>query len=175
MRQGVNPLPEPPLPCSAMGDDVTIEVGDPNDPDIGPLLDAHESEMLQRYGAGPGAADRDPTIPEQFTAAGGGVFLVARRSGTFVAIGGMRNRGPGVVEIKRMYVIPEARGRGIGRRLLEALQTWAQETRVTRIVLETGTKQPEACSLYESAGFSRIEPYGVWRDSPDSICYEKAL
>lgn len=155
--------------------EVTIAAGDPAAPGVAALLEAHEREMNLRYG-GPGEpSGKDPTIPAQFTPAEGGTFLVARHQGTIAGIAGMRIYEHRVGEIKRMYVIPGSRGRGIGRRLLAALETWAVENGLSRIILETGTAQPEACALYESAGFTPIVPYGVWKDSPDSICYEKAV
>ena len=74
-----------------------------------------------------------------------------------------------------MFVRPEWRGRGISRTILKALEDRAVELGYDRVILESGTEQPEACRLYETSDYSRIEPYGVWKDSPDSICYEKSL
>lgn len=158
-----------------MTEDVTIAADDPTAPDVQALLVAHEREMSVRYGGTGEPSGKDPTVHEQFTDARGGIFVVARRDRRAIAIAGVRTYADGVAEIKRMYVVPDHRGRGLGRRMLAALERWAHEEGFERIILETGTAQPEACSLYESEGFSRIEPYGVWRDSPDSICYEKEL
>jgi ribosomal protein S18 acetylase RimI-like enzyme len=80
-----------------------------------------------------------------------------------------------VGEIKRMYVEPAFRGRGIGRRILAALEERGREAGYKRMWLETGTSQPEAVSLYEAAGYRRIAPYGFYRFDPRSLCYEKVL
>jgi GNAT superfamily N-acetyltransferase len=80
-----------------------------------------------------------------------------------------------VGEIKRMYVEPEARGKGVGRTILRALQQCARESGYSALRLETGARQPEAIALYESEGYLPIEPYGCYRDSPLSRCFEKHL
>jgi GNAT superfamily N-acetyltransferase len=83
--------------------------------------------------------------------------------------------GDGDAEIKRMLVVEAARGLGFGRRLAEALEEAARELGATRLVLETGIRQPEAIGLYESAGFERIEPFGEYVGSAFSVCMAKAL
>jgi GNAT superfamily N-acetyltransferase len=69
---------------------------------------------------------------------------------------------PSLAEIKRMYVDPAHRGRGLSRVVLQALVGFAREQGFDRVALETGEKQPEAIGLYESAGFVRVGPYGEW-------------
>ncbi|MGH9027526.1 MAG: GNAT family N-acetyltransferase, partial [Acidimicrobiia bacterium] len=78
-------------------------------------------------------------------------------------------------EIKRMYVAPEARGRGVGQAILVALEGEASKLGYRRLVLETGTKQPEAIALYQRSGYGLIEPYGVYKDSPMSRSFAKDL
>jgi len=102
-------------------------------------------------------------------------FLVARWQEQPIACGAFRPMDSGVAEIKRMYVEPAYRGRGIGRRILQALEERARQAGYVKIKLETGTAQPEAVGLYESAGYQRIPPYGFYRDDPRSICFEKVL
>ncbi len=80
-----------------------------------------------------------------------------------------------VAEIKRMFVTPAARGHGVGRVLLRALEAEARRLGVNRLVLETGTRQPEALGLYETAGFSTISPFGEYVGSPLSVCMAKDL
>jgi GNAT superfamily N-acetyltransferase len=82
---------------------------------------------------------------------------------------------PDAAEIKRMYVRPEARGRGISRSLLVALEDRARALGYERLVLETGTQQPEAMALYESEGYRSVAPFGAYRASPLSRCYERSL
>ncbi len=74
-----------------------------------------------------------------------------------------------------MFVRSEERGRGIGRALLAALEAEARRLGLTRLVLETGVRQLEAIALYESAGFSRIPPFGEYVGSPLSVCMVKAV
>lgn len=81
----------------------------------------------------------------------------------------------GAAEIKRMYVRPEARGRGISRTMLGALEDAARGLGYARIVLESGVAQPEAMALYESEGYTPVEAFGAYRASPLSRCYERHL
>jgi GNAT superfamily N-acetyltransferase len=74
-----------------------------------------------------------------------------------------------------MYVVPEARGRGLGRRLLEELEAAARGLGYTSLVLETGDRQPEALGLYASAGFERIPCYPPYDSRELSLCFEKRL
>jgi GNAT superfamily N-acetyltransferase len=80
-----------------------------------------------------------------------------------------------VAEVKRMYVHPAHRGRGIGRAILSKLESLARLYGYTTMRLETGVRQPEAIHLYESAGFLRIPCYYPYSDSPLSVCYEKFI
>jgi GNAT superfamily N-acetyltransferase len=140
------------------------------------LLRDLETELVRRYRGTPGEgyADVDPTHPEHFTPPDG-TFLVARSNGRAVGCGGIRRVDERTAEIKRMYVVPDHRGNGIARAVLAELERWAGAAGYERIILESGTAQPDACALYESSGYERIEPYGVWKDSPESICYDKYL
>jgi GNAT superfamily N-acetyltransferase len=106
-----------------------------------------------------------------------GVFLVARIDGKAVGCGGLRplpgRDGSG--EIKRMYVSREARGAGVGRALLAEFEARGPTFGFRVLRLETGDAQPEAVSLYETAGWSRIASYGRYADAPSSICFAKEL
>lgn len=88
--------------------------------------------------------------------------------------------GP-VLEIKRVFVHPDYRGLGLSRHLMnrvtEEAYTFARENDLTslQLILETGTKQPEAMSLYSSLGYEQIKNYGEWQDDPLSRCYELPL
>ena len=104
-----------------------------------------------------------------------GTFLVAYEAGAAVGCGGVRRYDATTGEIKRMYVRPDARGRGISRALLKELEAAAERIGYLALVLETGLRQPEAIGLYESAGYARIANYGFFRDEPVSVCYRKDL
>jgi GNAT superfamily N-acetyltransferase len=89
----------------------------------------------------------------------GAFVVVFDDDGTPVAGGGLKRLGDGLAEIKRMYVIPAARGRGIARTLLSALEHAARELGYVRVRLDTGARQPHAQRLYESAGYVAIDNY----------------
>jgi GNAT superfamily N-acetyltransferase len=106
---------------------------------------------------------------------GRGAFLLAVRRGRPVGCGAIRRLDEHTAEIKRMYVAPEARGAGVGRAVLRALEGEARQLGVTRIVLETGERQLRALALYESSGFVQIPAWGEYVGSPVSVCMEKRL
>src|SRR6266487_888710 len=107
---------------------------------------------------------------------GRGAFLVIYQDGTPVGCGALRLLEPGTAELKRMYVAPAARGAGLGRRLLLALEAEARALRVRRLVLETGVRQAAALALYRSNGFQPIPLYGEYCLSAEtSICLGKTL
>ncbi|AWN23313.1 N-acetyltransferase [Deinococcus irradiatisoli] len=106
----------------------------------------------------------------------GGVLLGVEEGGELLAIGGLKPLGavPGEApsaEIKRMYTRPEARGRQLGRQVLDGLIAWARGHGLTRLVLETGDQQAAAIGLYESAGFERIPNFGYYVGIENSWCY----
>ena len=101
-------------------------------------------------------------------------LLVVRAAGVALGCGGWQEQDDGSAEVKSMYVVPEARGRGIGRALLAAIEA-ALRGRVSVLRLETGTRQDAAVGLYESMGFRRRGPFGSYRDDPLSVFMEKPL
>ena len=102
-------------------------------------------------------------------------FLIARVDGQDVGCGALRNLEPGMGEIKRMFVVPDSRGRGIARGLLAALESRALELGHGTVRLETGKGQPEAIRLYKSAGYREIAGFGEYAGNPFSLCFEKSL
>jgi GNAT superfamily N-acetyltransferase len=141
-----------------------------DDPDAAALVDALLGDLAGRYGG----RDAFHPDPESLAPPGGG-FVVARLDGAPVGCGGFRRFADGVAEIKRMYVVPEARRRGVARAVLADLEARARALGYTSIRLETGTNQPEAMALYEHAGYRAMVPYGHYRESPMSRCFEKDL
>lgn len=88
----------------------------------------------------------------------------------------MRRLDENTAEVKRMYVNPQVRKRGIGRALLEALECEARRLGVTEVVLETGTRLAPAIRMYESMGYVRIPLFGEYLSSPESsLCFGKSL
>lgn len=160
-----------------MSQPITIDPEPFDSPTAQALVGALDADLDERY-----AADDDDAgevdyaflnLLSESVAPPQGTFLVARRDGVPVACGGLRRHNERTAEIKRMYVAPDARGAGIARALLVALEVEAVRLGYTRVVLETGIRQHEAMALYESAGYSLIANYGAYRESSLSRCYEK--
>jgi GNAT superfamily N-acetyltransferase len=135
------------------------------------LAAAHLAEMEVRYGE---PDEWDGLDPDQL-APPHGTFLVAWLEDVAAGCGGLRRIDDTTGEIKRMFVTADARRRGIARGVLAELEATARSLGYTRLILETGVKQPEAIALYESHGYEPITPYGAYKDSPLSRCFGKNL
>jgi GNAT superfamily N-acetyltransferase len=149
---------------------VTAIAREPFDaPDSRVLLDELAADLQYRYG-------RDSEPGPKPTARDMAAFLVARDgAGEAVGCVGLLLRDPATAEIKRMYVRPNARGTGLARRLLDAIEDQAARLGARRVILETGLAQPEAIALYRAAGYYPIAPFGVYADSPLSRCFARDL
>ncbi|MDE3247399.1 MAG: GNAT family N-acetyltransferase [Bacteroidota bacterium] len=101
--------------------------------------------------------------------------IVAYDQDTPIGSGAIKEWQTGSVEVKRMFVLPEYRGRGIALQLLKELEQWALVLGYGTCVLETGKRQPEAIALYEKAGYRRIPNYGQYEGVENSCCFEKKL
>ncbi|WP_311244878.1 GNAT family N-acetyltransferase [Microbacterium sp. WCS2018Hpa-23] len=154
---------------------VTIERVAWTHPDAERLRAAQRVELDARYGSDdhePGVVPSADDVP---------VFLIARDAqGQAIVCGGLRVLdddvlGDGVAEIKRMYAAPQARGTGAATALLSALERAADELGLRRLVLETGTAQPDAVRFYEREGYAPIPRYGHYVQSDLSLCFTKAL
>jgi GNAT superfamily N-acetyltransferase len=106
---------------------------------------------------------------------GQGFFVVARLNGLPVGCGAVRVLEPGIGEVKRMYVRPAARRRGVAQAVLSTLESTAHDMGIRTLRLETGTRQPEANALYEKQGYQVIPCFGEYVSDPFSLCYEKTL
>jgi uncharacterized protein (DUF952 family)/GNAT superfamily N-acetyltransferase len=145
---------------------------DAGTPPASDLIEAMVQEMADLYGI---RIDRDdmPSATRADFQRPGGTFLVGHLDGEPVAGGGVKAFGPGVGEIKRMYVAPHVRGRGVARRLLTALEDAARRLGHQHVRLDTGPDQPHAKALYESAGYTEIANYNA---NPKATYFgEKAL
>lgn len=139
------------------------------------LRAAQRSELDERYGSD----DHEPgTLP---SAADVRVFLVASdASGDAVACGGLRPLddavlGTAVMEVKRMFVAPAARGSGVAAALLRELEALARRDGARRLVLETGTLQPDAIRFYSREGYESIPRFGAYAASAHSVCFSRTL
>jgi GNAT superfamily N-acetyltransferase len=101
--------------------------------------------------------------------------IVAYENENAVGCGAFKKFDEASAEIKRMYVLPTHRNKGIAAAVLLQLEQWAKEEGYTSTVLETGMKQPEAIRLYEKCGYSRIPNYGQYAGVENSVCMKKEL
>jgi len=101
--------------------------------------------------------------------------VIAYEKGEAVGCGCFKKYDNNSVEIKRMFVRPELRKKGIASAILLELENWAKERGIKNAVLETGTKQTEAIALYEKKGYKRTENYGPYVGVETSLCFKKAI
>jgi ribosomal protein S18 acetylase RimI-like enzyme len=146
-------------------------------PDAAALVEEVQQEYVVRYGG----RDETPLEPAYFDPPDG-AFFVGYLDGRPVATGAWRRRGDvevdgstAAAEIKRMYVVPAARGRGLARAMLAHLESTAQAAGAEVMILETGLAQPEALALYESSGYVSIPGFGHYRESPLNRCLARHL
>jgi len=101
--------------------------------------------------------------------------VVAYNNNKPVGCGAIKLFDPFSIEVKRMYTLPESRGKGIASLILNELEQWAKEIGGKRFILETGKKQPEAIALYKKNGFRLVSNYGQYIGIENSLCFEKHI
>jgi GNAT superfamily N-acetyltransferase len=101
--------------------------------------------------------------------------VVAYENETPAGCGAIKNYGEDAMEVKRMYVPPERRKKGIASKILNELENWTKELSCTRCILETGKRQPEAIGLYKKSGYKQIPNYGQYIGVENSVCFDKVL
>jgi GNAT superfamily N-acetyltransferase len=136
------------------------------------LFSALNAELSVRYTE---AGANHFTLDAHEVLAGRGAIFVLYEGGEPVGCSAIRRIDVDTAELKRMYVVPEARGRGVAAKLLHVTIDEARKLAVRRMVLETGERQPEAIALAEKFGFARIERFGGYVDSPLSVCMGRDL
>jgi GNAT superfamily N-acetyltransferase len=136
------------------------------------LIEALDGHLASRY---PPEQRFGPNLKPAQIAPGLGTFVVARADGRAVGCGAVRLLDPTTVEVKRMYVDPEMRGRGVAKEILAHLEAAGRELGARRAVLETGIYQDEAIGLYRRAGYTEVACWGEYTTSPTSVCYEKRI
>jgi GNAT superfamily N-acetyltransferase len=140
------------------------------DPVAQHLVERVQQEYVVRYGG------RDAAVvdPAEFSPPLG-LFLVAEVDGVAAGCGGWRVHGDGVAELKRMYVEPAFRRRGIAALVLAELERSAAAAGHRHLLLNSGDRQPEALALYARAGYAPVAGYGVYADSPGAVFLAKDL
>jgi GNAT superfamily N-acetyltransferase len=145
---------------------VLIEWRPGTDPELAALVVAQQRELREADGGLDG---------QVFGVHDDARYLVGVVNGRAVACGAVQALDADTAEVKRMYVRPAYRGRGLARQMLTALEELAFTTGHTVLRLETGTYLPAAIALYTSAGYGPIPRYGEYAGNPYSVCLEKRL
>jgi len=101
--------------------------------------------------------------------------IVAYENDKPISCGAIREYSPTIMEVKRMYTIPESRGKGIATKVLNELEKWTTELAYQKCILETGKRQPDAIWLYQKNGYKMIPNYGKYVEMENSVCFEKEI
>jgi putative acetyltransferase len=131
------------------------------------LMTAMTAELVVAYDLPPDARPRplDPATR----------YLLARDGPRAIGCCAVEPVGPGLYELKRMFVAPDARGTGVSTALVAESERIARSGGGVRLRLETDGRQPAAMRLYERAGYRRVPNFPPYEDDPESVCYEKLL
>jgi putative acetyltransferase len=149
---------------------ISIRAEDPRQADIRNIIAESDALMQALY-----PAESNHLVDADELAGAGAMFLVARRDGEALGSIAYRLIAPGHAEMKRLFVRGEARGVGLGRRLLNALEDAARAHGIERISLETGVKQGEAIGLYRACGYQDCPPFAAYQHDPLSLFMTKRL
>jgi GNAT superfamily N-acetyltransferase len=141
-----------------------------DDPLARQLVGRVQQEYVTRYG-GPDEAVVDPAEFEPPV----GLFLVAEVDGVPAACGAWRVHAPGVAEVKRVYVEPAFRRQGLAQLVMAALEESAAAAGSRSVVLNSGSRQPEALALYAALGYTPVAGYGVYADAPGAVFLGRRL
>lgn len=101
--------------------------------------------------------------------------IVAYEHNKAIGCGAIKEFATGIMEVKRMFTLPEYRGKGIAGKILKELELWAKELSYTKCILETGKRQPDAIGLYKKSGYKIIPNYGQYTGKDNSVCFKKEL
>ncbi len=148
-----------------------VEVVSPRDPEVEALLTALTADLAE----GEYAPEESFGYSVEQLEAKGVHLLGARVGGALVGVGGIELQGGGVAELKRFYVVPAHRGRGVADAIITALLAHAADQGVRTVRLETGDKQLAAIAFYGRHGFAEVPRFAPYVDSATSICMQRTL
>ena len=101
--------------------------------------------------------------------------VVLDENGEPLGCGAIKPMDSSTMEVKRMYIVPHSRGKGLATRILSELEKWAAEMHNKACVLETGKRQPEAIALYVKNGYQTIPNFGPYKGVQNSVCFKKSI
>lgn len=140
-----------------------------NNPQFVQLVQQLDAELAMRDGA-------DHAYYHQFNSIESLHYVIVALEGNNpVGCGAIKPFNNQAMEVKRMFVLPKHRGKGIAQHILRELEQWAALLTYNKCVLETGKKQPEAIALYQKCGYTQIENYGQYTGIENSMCFEKTI
>nr|WP_295933855.1 GNAT family N-acetyltransferase [uncultured Dyadobacter sp.] len=148
---------------------IYIQRTDSDDPDFQAMVRLLDADLAERDGADHSFYSQFNKIDKIRHAV---VCYVEEKP---VGCGAIKAFDNGAMEVKRMYVAPDGRKKGIATHVLSELERWAKEMGYRKCVLETGKRQPEAIALYEKNGYARTPNYGQYVGIENSVCFEKVL
>ena len=148
---------------------ITIIRTDSNNRDFIEMVKWLDADLAERDGAEHSFYDQFNKIDQLK------YVVIAYENSRPSGCGAMKEYNPGAMEIKRMYTLPESRGKGIASKVLTELEKWAGELDFEKCILETGKRQPEAVSLYKKSGYNPIANYGQYAGMENSLCFEKKM
>jgi GNAT superfamily N-acetyltransferase len=154
-------------------DEIQVREARFDEPVVQRLIAEAMAELSRRYG---GTGDDTPVAASDFAPPGGAFFVAYDTADEDRLLGcaGWRAHGEDA-ELKRMFTVPAARGRGVARRVLAAIEESARGRGCKRVILETGDKQPEAIALYLKCGYERIEDFGFYKGEEGVLSYARTL
>ncbi len=148
---------------------MVLQRTDCNDHNFIQLVTSLDADLALRDG-------KDHAFYDQFNSIKGIRYaIVAFLEGKPVGCGAIKEYDIDSMEVKRMYVLPEVRGMGLGGTILKELELWTAELNYTHCVLETGKRQPEAIALYKKSGYKTIPNYGQYQGVENSVCFKKEV
>ena len=150
-------------------DSLTIKRTTSTNTDFVNLIARLDKDLLNRYNSAQKNYDKHNKIELIDT------VLIIYDNDRPIGCGCFKCLGNDTAEIKRMFIELDYRGKGISKIVLKELENWAKGLGYSKLVLETGKKQPEAIGLYQNYGFKQIDNYGQYANMPNSVCFEKIL
>ena len=148
---------------------ISLRRTDSDDPDFIALVKLLDADLAERDGAEHGFYAQFNKIDKIRHA------VVCFENDQPIGCGAIKAFNDEAMEVKRMYVSPDGRNKGIATRVLAELEIWANELGYVQCVLETGRRQPEAITLYEKNGYRRTDNYGQYVGVENSVCFAKDL
>jgi GNAT superfamily N-acetyltransferase len=133
------------------------------------LMQNFDAELRATYGNHQDEADKQNVFEEAIN------IVLVYHNDKIAGCGGYKPHHENTAEIKRVYVLPEYRGKGLGIGLMNEIEQWAKEGGFKHLILETGDQQHEAIALYRKIGYYDIPKYAPYLDSPVSVCMRKNL